>query len=334
MSKKRLFPYVLVFLIGAFTMFLLIKPEREEIYEKTSLNKAIDRIYDATVLIESYNGSSLKNTGTGFFYKEDDEYAYILTNEHVISTGVEIKVVTSKDERIESKVLGKDEYLDLAVLKVDKKYASKIATIGNSKNTRLGDTIFTVGSPLGYEYRGSITSGILSGKNRKVRVETNDEDWIMKVIQVDASINPGNSGGPLLDVDGKVIGVVSLKLVEDDVEGMGFAIPIEYAMGYTEFLEKEEEIKHPELGVKITDSTDTSTLLKNNIDINQDKDGVIVLETKGKLRKGDLIIKVNNNEVTDLLTLKCELYQYKVKDKVEITFIRHGIKRKTTITLS
>ncbi|MBR5370268.1 MAG: serine protease [Bacilli bacterium] len=315
-------------------MFLLIKPEREEIYEKTSLNNSINKIYDATVLIETYNGSTLKNTGTGFFYKKDDKYAYILTNEHVISEGIKIEIVNSKDEKIEATVIGKDEYLDLAVLKVDKKYAKKIAIIGNSKDTKLGDTVFTVGSPLGYEYRGSVTSGILSGKNRKVKVETNNEDWIMKVIQVDASLNPGNSGGPLLDVKGEVIGIVSLKLLENNVEGMGFAIPIEYAMNYIEYLENNEKIKYPELGVKTTDSTDTTTLLKNNININQPQDGVVVLETKGRLRKGDLIIKVSNNEIYDSLTLKCELYQYKVKDKVELIIIRNGLKRKAIITLS
>ena len=330
---KKVLSYLLVFLIGGLSMFLLVKPEREEIYEKTSLNNAINNIYDATVLIEVYNGSALNSVGTGFFYKEDDKYAYILTNEHVISKGTKIEIVNSKDERVETKLLGNDEYLDLAVLRVDKKYVPKIATIGTSKNTKLGDTIFTVGSPLGYTYRGSIASGIISGKDRLVKVETNDEDWIMKVMQVDASINPGNSGGPLLNVKGEVIGIVSLKLLNGDVEGMGFAIPIEYAMSYTEYLENNEKIKHPELGVKITDSTDTETLLKNNININQDE-GIIVLETRGRLRKGDLIIKVNDNEVTDLLTLKCELYQYKVKDKVEITFIRNGMKRKTIITLS
>lgn len=331
--SKKLFSYFLVFLIGGFTMFLILKPEREVVFEKTSLNSAVNKIYDATVLVETYN-VSLLNAGTGFFYKEDNQYAYIITNEHVISDGVEIKIVNSKDERVETKVLGKDEYLDLAVLRVDKKYAPKIANIGNSKNSKIGDTIFTVGSPLNYEYRGSITSGILSGKNRKVKVETNNEDWIMKVMQVDASINPGNSGGPLVNVNGEVIGIVSLKLIKDSIEGMGFAIPIEYAMSYTEYLENNKEIKHPELGLKVVESTDTNVLLKNNIDINQSQEGIVVLETKGRLRKGDLITKINDNEVTDLLTLRCELYQFKVKDKVEVTFIRNGMTRKTIITLS
>ena len=310
-------------------MFLMLKPEREEIYEKTSLSNAINKIYNATVLIETYSGSVRKNIGTGFFYKKDDKYGYILTNQHVISEGVDIEIVTSKDERVKTEVLGKDEYLDIAVLKVDKKYASKIATIGNSKDIKLGDTVFTIGNPLGY--RNTITSGIISGKDRLVNVDKKDDEWLMKVIQTDASLNEGNSGGPLLNVNGEVIGICSIKLQN---EGMGFAIPIEYAMNYIEYIENNKEIKYPELGIKITESIDTTTLLQNNIDINQDNDGLVVLENNKGLKKGDVIIEVNGNKVKDLLTLKCELYQYKVKDKVELTYIRNGMKKKIKINLS
>ena len=319
-------------------MFLIVTnlydPNRTQIIEKSSLNKAINKIYDATVSIETYKLGTLKNTGTGFFYKKDNQYAYILTNEHVVSQGDEVEIITSTDERVKTEVLGKDQYLDLSVLRVDKKYAKQIAIIGNSENTKLGDSVFTVGSPLGYKYKGSIAVGTLSGKDRQVAVETTDEeDWIMKTIQVDASINPGNSGGPLLNINGEVIGIVSLKLVDDDVEGMGFAIPIEYAMNYLDQLEKNEKIKYPELGLKITESNDTATLLKNDIDINQE-DGIIVLEDKLGLKKGDLIIKINGHEVKDMKTLKYELYQYKSKDKVGITYIRNKIKRNIKITLS
>ena len=100
---------------------------------------------------------------------------------------------------------------------------------------RLGDTVFTVGSPLGYNYRGSVTSGRLSGKDRMVSVSvgnSNSEDWVMRVLQTDAAINPGNSGGPLLNANGEVIGINSMKLVQEEIEGMGFAIPIEYAMSH------------------------------------------------------------------------------------------------------
>lgn len=327
---KNIIFIIAAFILGALAMYNIIRPNtRVQIYEKSSINKAIDKIYDATVLVEAVNGNAVKNTGTGFFYKKDDKYGYIITNEHVI-TSYDVEIVTSKDERIKVDVLGKDKYLDLAVLRVDKKYAKQIATIGKSNESLLGDTIFLVGSPLGYNYRGSVTSGIISGKDRMIEAD----DSLMKVIQVDASINPGNSGGPLLNINGEVIGVVSLKLVDDDIEGMGFAIPIEYVMNYIDYLEKNEEIKFTELGMNIADSNDTSELLKNNIDINQEKEGIIVLENSQRLRKGDLIIEIDNHPVKNIETLKCELLSYKPKEKARVTIIRNGITRNIKITLS
>lgn len=335
MNKKNIIPLIIVFLLGAFSMFILIKPEnRKEVFEKTSLNNAINKVYDATVLIEAYNGSAIKNIGSGFFYKKDNKYAYIITNAHVVSNGVDIEIVNSKDQKVKAELLGKDTYLDIAVLRIDKKYSNKIVTIGSNKTTKLGDSIFTIGSPINSSYKGTVTSGIISGKDRLVKVDNEEDEWIMKVIQLDASINPGNSGGPLVNVNGEVIGIVSLKLEREDIKGIGFAIPIEYAINNIEYLENNKKIKYPELGIKIAESIDTATLLRNNIDINQENDGIVVLENKNNLKKGDVIIKVNNNKVKDLLTLNCELRQYKIKDKVELTIIRNNIKRNIKISLS
>jgi len=334
-NKKNIIPLIIVLLLGAWGVYISTKPSqtRVQMFEKTSLNNSINNIYDATVYIESYNGSASKNYGTGFFYKKDNKYGYIITNNHIIADGVKTEITTTNDETVKAEVLGNDEYLDLAVLRVDKKYVKKVATIGNSKNALIGDSVFIVGSPLGYNYRGTVTSGIISGKDRLVRVDTKDDELIMKVIQTDAAINVGNSGGPLLNINGEVIGIVSLKLSDENIEAMGFAIPIEYAMNYTKFLESGKKIKFPELGVKITDSNDTAELLKNNIDINQEE-GVIVLDNKNNLKKGDLIVEVNNNRIKDILTLNCELYQYKTKDKVTLTIIRNNIKRQIKVTLS
>lgn len=311
----------------------------KQVYEKTSLSSAISKVYDSVVMIKTDS-----STGTGFIYKADEKYGYILTNQHVISKGVNISVVTTDDEQVEAKVMGGDEYLDLAVLRIDKKYVKQIITIGNSEKVNLGDTIFTVGSPLGENYRGSVTSGILSGKDRMVSVNvtsTNISDWIMKVLQIDASINPGNSGGPLLNVNGEVIGVCSMKLVDDEIEGMGFAIPIEYAMSHIESLEKGKKIEWPLLGIAMANSTSKEQLYANNIKIPENSpEGVVVVSVEkgtgaanSDLKTGDIITKLDGNEVKDYAHLRYELYKHKAGDTVEITYYRDNKEKKATVKL-
>lgn len=345
MNKKLII--ISSFLIGVLVTITIISftpifkdNTRTKIVEKTSLNTSINKIYKATVLVEAYRNESLKNTGTGFIYKKDDKYGYILTNEHVISED-EIKVTLYDDREVKVEVLGKDEYLDLAVLRIDKKYVDLVATLGNSEKSLLGDTIFLVGSPLGYDYRGSVSSGIISGKDRMVKVKTSDnQDYIMRVIQVDASINPGNSGGPLLNINGEVIGVCSLKLVDDDIEGMGFAIPIEYAMSHIDSLEKKEEIKYPTLGIKMAEVNDSASLFSNDIDVNIDIDyGVVVLsidkdtDAINHLKKGDIITKINGRKIKNKAYLRYELYQYRSNDKVNITYIRNNHEKTSRVVL-
>ena len=164
-----------------------------------------------------------------------------------------VTLVMSNDKTVDAEILGGDQYLDLAVLRIAKEDVIQVANIGNSENAKLGDTVFTVGSPMGYDYRGSVTSGILSGKERMVTVSvsSSSNDWVMRVLQLDASINPGNSGGPLLNANGEVIGICSLKLVDDQIEGMGFAIPIEYAMSHASALENKEEMVKRHIAIEI-----------------------------------------------------------------------------------
>lgn len=327
MNKKNIVILVIILLLGIWGIYTITKPSktRVQMFEKTSLNNSINKVYDATVFIKTLNG----NYGTGFIYKKDNKYGYILTNEHIITSDVEI--TNSKDETTKAEVLGKNEYLDIAVLRIDKKYVNQVAIINNSKNALIGDSVFTIGSPLGY--RGTVTQGIISGKDRLVKIDTKDDELLMKVIQTDAAINEGNSGGPLLNINGEVIGIVSLKLSDKDIEGMGFAIPIEYAINHIKDLEENKEIKFPSLGVKITDSNNTSELLKNNIDINKDE-GIVVLEDSNNLKKGDLIIGINNKKVKDILTLNCELLEYKTKDEVKLIVMRNNIKRFIKVSLS
>ena len=343
--KKEIFLVSISFLLGGILMILLIrytpimsniaKKTNTEIYEKQSLFPSIQKIYDAVVVVEGYSNNQNNSNGTGFIYKVDNDYGYILTNEHVISESENIKVILSTEEEITTEVLGKDEYLDLAVLRIDKSYVKLVAQIGNSETVNLGDTIFTVGSPLGYNYRGSVTAGVLSGKDRMVSVNAankDDKDWVMKTLQIDASINPGNSGGPLLNINGEVIGICTMKLVNSDIEGMGFAIPIEYAMDYVNILEKEGKINWPTLGITMINVENKEKLAINNITIpsNIDK-GVVILNVKEEsvaetlgIKEGDIITKIGNHDVKDIAYLRYELFQYKLGDKISITYLHDG----------
>ena len=349
---KEIIMIVSSFLVGGLMMYLLmtnisssiIVQDKTKIYDKTSLASSVDKVYDAVVVIESFNGNSQESTGTGFFYRVDNEYAYILTNEHILS-GTTINVTNSTDETEKAEILGKDAYLDLAVIRVRKKLAKKIVTLGASENVNIGDTIFTIGSPISINYKGTVTSGIISGKDRMVQTSVGDNkqgNWLMQVLQIDAPINKGNSGGPLLNVNGDVIGICSLKLTDEEIEGMAFAIPIEYAKNHIEEFEQGKEMQWPEIGISMTNISNSGTVVNNDIEIPNDvREGVIILSVKeggsaekAKLQKGDVIISIDDKKTKNIAYLKYELFQHKVGDKVEVKYIRNGKEKSTTVELN
>lgn len=324
---------------------IITNEKKNSVYEKSSLAAAIENVYDAVVMVRSYKNDEEQSTGTGFIYKKDEKYGYVITNQHVVSGSDKVELVLSDDEEIEGKVLGGDEYLDLAVIRISKDKVPQIVEVGSSEDMKLGDTIFTVGSPMGYEYRGTVTSGILSGKDRLVSVSvsgSSSNDWVMKVLQIDAPINPGNSGGPLVNASGKVIGITSMKLVQNEIEGMGFAIPIEIAMAHITELEKGNKIEWPLLGISMANIDDTALLYRNSIIVDKNiKEGVVVVEiaknsgaSKSDLKPGDVIIGLNGEKVKDSAYLRYELYKNKPGDTIEITYIRDGKENTTKITLT
>ena len=188
-------------------------------YTENSIADSVEKAYDAVVVVVSYNNGQKISTGTGFIYKKDNSKAYIMTNNHVIDGSDEVKIIRSDNEIINASIVGGETYSDIAVINIPEKEAISVIDIGDSSDIRLGDTVFTIGSPLGEAYSGTVTKGILSGKDRMVEVSFSGttSDYYMKVLQTDAAINPGNSGGPLLNLNGEVIGINSLKLVEDEI---------------------------------------------------------------------------------------------------------------------
>ena len=268
-----------------------------------------------------------------------------MTNQHVISDADNIVLVDSEDQEFNGKVLGSDEYLDLAIIQVDKSKIKSVAIIGTSENSNVGDTVFTIGSPLGYTYRGTVTSGILSGKDRMVPVSINNsnkKEYVMKVLQTDAAINPGNSGGPLLNVNGEVIGVNTMKLVEDQIESVAFAIPIEFAMKHVKTLEEGKKIEWPTIGISMVDVSERSVLYAKDISIpNNLKVGVAITEVykdsnaiNAGLKKGDVIVGVNEEIVKNIAYLRYELFKYKPGDTIQLTIFRDNKQYKVSVKLS
>ena len=316
------------------------------IVENGSLKAAVEKAYNGSVMIKTFNNTRAKGSGSGFIYKIDDNSAYILTNHHVVDGGNKWTVITSTDEEIEGKVLGSDEYLDIAVIKVSKKsYMEAIKIVDSDKKMDLGDTVFTIGAPVGYEYRGTVTNGIISGLNRLVEVSignSNQENYVMEVIQTNTAVNPGNSGGPLLNANGEVVGIISMKLVENSIEGMGFAIPINYAMSHVSKLEKGEKIERPLLGISMLNVTDTYGLFQNRITVPENvEEGVVVVEVTEKsgaassdLKKGDVITKINGEKVKNAAYLKYLLYKYNPGDTVKITYNRNGKEATANVKLT
>lgn len=306
--------------------------------ESDTISSSIDKVYDSVVYVESYNGEVAVGSGSGFVYKSDDKNGYILTNHHVIDSASKVEITNSKGDTFEAKILGSDEYYDVAVLSFDKKYVLQVAILGDSELSKLGDTIFTVGSPLGKTYMGSVTKGILSGKNRNV---TANNQYMMEVLQVDAALNSGNSGGPLVNINGEVIGINSMKLVQTGIEGMGFAIPIEIVKTFVDSLEKGEKIERPVLGVTMIDLDNTYQLYKYGINIDKNiKEGVVVVEVAkespaavGGIKSGDVIIAIDKTPVKNVAYFRTELYKYKVNDTIVLKVNRNGLEKSLSIKL-
>ena len=347
---------IVVFFVGALSMYGLvrlypttinnnvIKTIKDVTVTDTGIADAVEKVYDAVVTVETYvskRGSSsnqLYSTGTGFVYKDDGKIAYILTNNHVIEDGDEIHVVFTNGNAVKVDVVGSDAYADIAVLSVKSDEIISVAEIGSSVDLRVGDTVFAVGAPIDSSaYSWSVTRGIISGKDRLVEVSLqNSNDWIMSVLQTDTAINSGNSGGPLANSNGEVIGINSMKLASSNIEGMGFAIPIETAIEYAEKIMNNEEIKRPLLGVSTRNVSEVLSQISAAVN-----SGVYITDvisgspaSDAGLKVGDIIVKFNGDNVTSGAFLKYQLYKHEVGDKIVVSYYRGNELKETTINLT
>lgn len=356
-NKKNIVSYIMVLFIGALIMYAVVyffstsitenvtKLEKDVTVTDTGIADAVEKVYDSVVIVSTYKDNVYSASGTGFVYQKEDNKYYILTNHHVIDGGNKVTVTFTDGKVLETKVVGSDQYADIAVLSLETKEDVKIAPIGKSESTRVGDTSFAVGAPLDSAYSWTVTRGIVSGKDRMVEVsldKSSQNDYVMKVLQTDAAINSGNSGGPLCNSNGEVIGITSLKLVSSGVEGMGFAIPIENAIKKAEQIIKGETANYPYIGISMLDLSKAyySYQYYDLIKESNLSSGVIVVDvekgspaSKAGLKSNDIITNINGEEVKNVAYLRYYLYQNNINDEIKLTIFRDGKKQDITVKL-
>lgn len=285
-------------------------------------------------------------TGSGVIYKQNGGNAYVITNHHVVEDADELEVVLYDDTDVEAELLGSDLFSDLAVLRMDGKNIKKTIERGTSDNIKVGEPAIAIGNPLGHMFAGSVTQGVISGKQRTIPQDFDQDgraDWQAEVIQTDAAINPGNSGGALINIDGQLIGINSMKINEEAVEGIGFAIPIDSAWPIVQELERTGKVTRPFLGVEIYSLDEVpQSEWEDTLTLPDDVEGGVYVwsveplspAAEGGLDRLDVITELDGKEVMDMIDFRKVLYQEKeVGDTVKVTYYRDGKEEEANIKL-
>ena len=283
--------------------------------------------------------------GSGVIYKNENGYAYIVTNYHVIAKSQELEVLLADGTREKAELVGSDQWTDLAVIRIANTNVTTVAEFANSDEVEVGQTAIAIGSPLGSEFATSVTQGIVSATNRSVATDVDgdgQEDWVVTAIQTDAAINPGNSGGALINSAGQVIGINSMKISKSSVEGMGFAIPSNEVVSIIKQLETDGKITRPALGISMVNLSSVNERVIEQLNLPRDvKNGVVIAEVMAKgsakaagLQAYDVIVEMDGQKIQGIQNLRKVLYSHKVGDKMEVTYYRNGQKQTTTISLT
>jgi putative serine protease PepD len=292
------------------------------IVDKSSLAEVAEQVQDSVVSIATGSGE-----GSGVVLTAD---GYVLTNNHVVAGARNVRVVFVDGKSAQANVVGTDPRTDLAVVKASGVSGLKAAKFGDSGAIKVGDTVLALGSPLGLQ--GSVTSGIISAKDRTIRAGSDNSQAgtsISGVLQTDAAINPGNSGGALVNTAGEVIGINTAIARSGDSQGnigVGFAIPSNKARVAAEQLMRGEKVSHPYLGVSLG-STDDGGAVISSVTASGPA-------AQAGLQQGDVVTRANGKTIKDSDDLVAVIQAGKVGDKIEITYTRNGQEKTITVTLA
>ena len=291
--------------------------------------------------------SKLKNTGSSIFSSSSENElglgtgiivssdGYILSNEHVTGSKYSKCYITLENgNSYDGTVMWSDKDIDLSITKINSKNLEAV-TIGKSENIRIGETVYAIGNPIGYEFRRTVTSGIISAKNRTIKIDEEEQSsYMTDLIQTDATINPGNSGGPLITPNGEVIGINTVKI--SSAEGIGFAIPIDIVKPIIESFKETGSFEEAQIGIYAYDREVLPYLNKN---LNFEKGIYVAQITKNgpadntELKQGDIITKIDGIELNTMNDLRKYIYTKKQKDEVTLNITRGKVQKEIKIIL-
>lgn len=299
-------------------------------------NKAvvgISKIKNMGTSIFTDGSSSSLGIGTGFIVSED---GYIVTNEHVSGEKFSNCYVTLENGKsYTGNVVWSDSNLDISIVKINMKNLDYIS-LGNSNESRIGETVYAIGNPVGYEFQRTVTSGIISAVDRTVKfTENNQEIYMADLIQTDATINPGNSGGPLIKPNGTVIAVNSVKITS--AEGIGFAVPINVIKPVIQKFIETGNFEEASIGIFAYDKN-VIPYLNNGIKF---ENGIYVEEVSKNsnaensgIKKGDIISKIDGKEINKMNDLKEYIYTKNPGDEITLTIMRNKNTIETKLALT
>lgn len=283
--------------------------------------------------------SKLKNNGSSIFLKDGttklglgtgiivSENGYILTNEHVSGAKYSNCYVTLENgKNYNANVVWSDSDLDLSIIKINAKGLPYV-TLGDSDNIKVGETVYAIGNPIGFEFQRTVTSGIISARDRTIKIEEEEKSSYMEdLIQTDATINPGNSGGPLINVEGKVIGINSVKITS--AEGIGFATPINLIKPILQSYTEQGNFEEASLGIYAYDK-EVIPYIDSNINI---ENGIYVIDVINNgaaewagIKPNDIITKIDGKAINKMTELRRYIYTKKPEEEVELQVLRRGI---------
>ncbi|MET3696237.1 serine protease Do [Bacillus oleivorans] len=280
-------------------------------------------------------------TGSGIIFRKEGDRAYIVTNNHVIEGANEVEVSLHNGEKTSAKLVGADALTDLAVLEIDAEHVTTVVDFGDSSTLRPGDQVLAIGNPLGLDLSRTVTQGIVSAVDRSITVSTSAGEWDLNVIQTDAAINPGNSGGALINTKGEVIGINSLKISENGVEGLGFAIPSNDFIPIVNEIIENGEVVRPYLGVSLASIEEIPRMYIQDLPEDITAGAVVVnidpesSAARAGIKVQDVIVSINGEKVENSNDLRKYLYtKLDVGDEVELGIYRDGEPTAVTLTLT